>query len=97
MPHNQAFGVAQRGGIKLAIAMNLDDRQIIHPVDPDDLGAVSFLVRGGDFNLVRVGDHMEVGEDVSLAIDDEARALSFFGHLAVEEVKLHRARGDVDH
>ena len=40
---------------------------------------------------------MIVGEDVALAIHDEAGAQAFLRHLAVKEIKLHRTGGHAHH
>ena len=56
-------------------------------VGADDGGAVFLVVMEGDLNLLRVGDDVVIGEDVSGFVDDETGSLALLRVQAVEEVE----------
>ena len=64
-------------------------------IAPDDSGLVAALVGGGNLDLLRSRDDVVVGEDVSLLVEDKARALALFrddpkkkSRVRVDEVML---------
>ncbi len=98
--HLRGVGVAQLDGGQWGTGLDLDDRQIGGLVGADDArrAAQVLCVRIGrelDVNLVGLLNHVIVGNDVSLWIDNEARAKRLpdgaiipaflVGHLAAEE------------
>ena len=52
----------------------------------DDLRLVAALVGERDLDLLSAGDHVVVGEDVALLVEDEAGALVLLGNGLEEEV-----------
>ena len=66
-------------------------------VGADDGGAVFLVVMEGDLNLLRVGDDVVIGEDVSGFVDDETGSLALLRVQAVEEVEGLHPRRDVDY
>ena len=63
--------------------LHLEHRDVGHLVAPHHLGAVLAPVDEPHQHLVGVGDHVVVGDDVTLAIEDEARPRAAdWGHLA---------------
>src|ERR1700723_4020991 len=65
-------------------------------VSADDGSLIFLAIVQRDFDLARVGNDMIVGENLSFFVDDEAGTLALLGHEAIEEIKGHDARGDVD-
>ena len=78
-------------------AFDLNDRQIVRAVGAHHRGPVLLAVVQRDFHLAGLGDHVIVGQHVTFFIDNEARALPFLRHQAIEEIEGHGARSDVHH
>ena len=94
LSHLQVARVAEHSGREVG-RFDLDDGKIVRRVGADDRGAEFLAVVQRDFHLAGVGDHVIVGEDVAFLVDNEARALAFLRHQAVEEVEGDGVRGDV--
>ena len=71
--------------------------QIVSGIGTHHGGAIFFPIVQRDFNLPRLGDYMVIGENVSIFIDDEPRALPLLRYQSVEKIKSHRAGSDVHH
>ena len=77
--------------------MDLKEGEVVDAVDADDGGFVLFLVPESDFDGLGAVDNVVVGEDMSLIINDKARALALLGDGAEEEVAADDGgAGDVD-
>ena len=76
---------------------DLDHRKIVTLICANHLRRVVALVVQRDFNILGALDHVEVGEDVSLFVENESRTLAFLRHHAIKEVKAHGARANVHH
>jgi hypothetical protein len=50
-----------------------------------------------DFDLSRILNHVVIGENVTVFVDDEAGSLAFLRNGAIEEVECYGARCDVHH
>ena len=77
--HLRGVGVAQLHGRQRRAGIDLDDRQVGGLVDADHARRTAQILGVGiggelDVNLVGLLDHVIVGDDVALGIDDEARA-----------------------
>ena len=80
-------GVAHLDGGQRRAGVDLDDREIGGLIDADDVRRTAQVLRVGiggelDVDLVGLVDHVIVGDDVALGIDDEAGAERLL-HLAV--------------
>src|SRR5262249_36586931 len=96
LPDHQVLRIADLN-LGHAFGWNLDYRQVVYLIGADDLCLVSFFVTGGDLDLARVFDHVEVGQDVSFAVEDESGASTLLRNGAVKEVVSHCCGGDVHH
>ena len=98
--HLRVVGVAQLDGRQRRAGVNLDDRQVGGLIEANHVRRPAHILVVGiggqlDVNLVGLLDHVIVGDDVALGIDDEARAQRFANlvlvpaslvrHLAAEE------------
>jgi hypothetical protein len=77
--HLRRVGVAQLDGRQRRAGVDLDHRQIGGLVDADHARRTAQILGVGiggelDVDLVGLLDHVIVGDDVALGIDDEARA-----------------------
>jgi hypothetical protein len=84
-------GVAQAQEREIVL-LDLDHRQVAGRIGTDDFGRVLAAVLQLDPHRVRLGDHMVVGQDVSVRRDDEPRTLPdlmpFPGKLGLRMVLL---------
>ncbi len=76
--------------------MNLQERKIAAPVDAQYRGRVLFLVRQRDRDVARAGDHVIIGHDLAVFVDDEAGTNAFLREHLKEEIPLVDNAGDVD-
>ena len=68
-------------------------------VAADQLGVVALAVEQRDVDFAGAVDHVEVGQDVALPVDDDAAALAFRwrSRTSGSPVGLHARGVDVDH
>ena len=64
-------------------------------VGHQDLGFVLVLVIERDLYVLRVRDHVKVGEDVAVFIQDETGTLALLRDRAIKEVEGDHAGGDI--
>ena len=79
-----AVGVAQLGSGQRLLGVDLDHREIGFRIGADHRRSVGHglgIAHQVDANLVSLVDHVIVGEDVALGIDDHARAQRALAHI----------------
>ena len=82
----QVARIAENRGREIG-RLDLNDGKIMCRVAANHGRAKLLAVVHGYFDLARVGDHVVVGEDVALFINDETRALAFLRYQPVEEIE----------
>jgi len=91
-----ARGIAEADGEELlGWGVDLDHGDVVRGVRADDLRPVGRAVEERDADGVGVLDDVEVGQDMPLLVEDEARARAG-GGLVAEEALALRLGGDVD-
>ncbi len=73
-------GVSERYWLKVCGAGDLEQSDVVDRVDADALCLVLLLVPEGHLDGLRVVDHVVVGEDMSLIINNKARSLTLLGN-----------------
>ena len=98
-PHPQLGGGPQRDDRKRGVGgIDLDDGQVIGGIDANHLGfELALLGQQRHFQESSLFDHVVVGQNVSLGVDDGSGTGSLLGDGAEEEVKAESGGGDVDH
>src|SRR5581483_6992209 len=95
LPNLQVSRIAQRHW-RQVWGFNLNYGKIMRPICTHYGDTIFLAIVQRDFDLARAVDHVVIGQNVAIAVDNEAGALPLLRHQSIEKVQGYRLRRDID-
>jgi len=82
---------------QLFLGIDLDQRDVVNTVTRENPPGIAGLIGQRYLNLRTTADHVTIGEDLAIGVDQETRSQFLLGNQVEENGSLVDGAGDVDH